>query len=154
MLVNIAEITQVTDETVADVARLLTQLSPSPPPDSKRLTHIIKAHHTSLLAAYASETGTMVGLLTLVVFQTPTGRKARIEDVVVDESVRGQGIGAALMRNALDRAMAQGCSWVDLTSHPTRNHAHRLYQRLGFTRRDTTVYRCVLNGAGSINPTD
>jgi ribosomal protein S18 acetylase RimI-like enzyme len=80
-------------------------------------------------------------LLTLVVFRIPTGVRAWIEDVVVDESARGHGVGEALNRAALDGARRKGAKTVDLTSRPSRAAANRLYQRLGFVARETNVYR-------------
>jgi len=61
--------------------------------------------------------------------------------VVVDESATRQGIGAALTQAMLDRAAERGCVTVDLTSRPSRDAANRLYQRLGFTLRETNLYR-------------
>ena len=74
-------------------------------------------------------------------FRIPTGVRAWIEDVVVDESQRGQGVGEALTREALRRAAAAGARTVDLTSRPSREAANRLYRRLGFVVRETNVYR-------------
>ncbi len=89
----------------------------------------------------ASVDGDIVGSLTLVVFRIPTGVRAWIEDVVVDESARGHGVGEALNREALRVAREHGAITVDLTSRPSREAANRLYQRLGFTERNTNVYR-------------
>jgi ribosomal protein S18 acetylase RimI-like enzyme len=83
----------------------------------------------------------IVGLLTLVVFRIPTAVRAWIEDVVVDESARGKGVGEALNRAALDEARRRGAKTVDLTSRPSRAAANRLYQRIGFVARETNVYR-------------
>jgi len=85
--------------------------------------------------------GRVVGLLTLVVFRIPTAVRAWIEDVVVDESARGKGVGEALNRAALDEARRRGAKTVDLTSRPSRAAANRLYQRIGFVARETNVYR-------------
>jgi ribosomal protein S18 acetylase RimI-like enzyme len=85
--------------------------------------------------------GDIVGTLTLVVFPIPTGTRALIEDVVVDETARGRGVGEALTHAAIDRARAAGARTVDLTSRPSREAANRLYQRLGFEQRETNVYR-------------
>jgi len=85
--------------------------------------------------------GNIVGLLTLVVFRIPTAVRAWIEDVVVDESARGKGVGEALNRAALDEARRRGAKTVDLTSRPSRAAANRLYQRIGFVARETNVYR-------------
>jgi ribosomal protein S18 acetylase RimI-like enzyme len=67
--------------------------------------------------------------------------RAWIEDVIVDESMRGQGVGEALTEAMLDEARARGCVTVDLTSRPSREAANRLYQKLGFERRDSNLYR-------------
>ena len=82
-----------------------------------------------------------MGSLTLVTFRIPTGMRAWIEDVVVDESARGAGVGEALNVAALEVARQRGCKTVDLTSRPSREAANRLYQRLGFKPRDTNIYR-------------
>jgi ribosomal protein S18 acetylase RimI-like enzyme len=81
-----------------------------------------------------------------VVFPIPTGRRAWIEDVVVDEASGGQGIGRALTEAMLDLARELACVSVDLTSRPSREAANRLYQRVGFEPRDTNVYRYDLRG--------
>jgi len=79
--------------------------------------------------------------MTLVLFPIPTGMRAWIEDVVVDESARGRGVGEALNRRALEIAVNAGAKTVDLTSRPSREAANRLYQRLGFVIRETNIYR-------------
>ncbi len=86
----------------------------------------------------------IVGVSTLAVFRIPTGLRAWIEDVIVDEAARGQGVGEALTAAMIDRARALGCNTVDLTSRPSREAANRLYQRVGFELRDTNVYRFTL----------
>jgi ribosomal protein S18 acetylase RimI-like enzyme len=77
----------------------------------------------------------------LAVFRIPTGVRAWIEDVVVDETCRGKGVGEALSREAIRLAFAKGARTVDLTSRPSREAANRLYQRIGFSARVTNVYR-------------
>ncbi len=89
----------------------------------------------------ASDGDAIVGALTLVVFRLPTGVRAWIEDVVVDDSARGRGVGEALSRFALDLARSKAAKTVDLTSRPSRQAANRLYQRIGFVARTTNVYR-------------
>ncbi len=83
----------------------------------------------------------IVGMLTLAVFRIPSGVRAWIEDVVVDTEMRGNGIGAALVRRAIEIAQESKAKTVDLTSRPSREAANRLYQRLGFEQRSTNVYR-------------
>ncbi|WP_420847168.1 GNAT family N-acetyltransferase [Nonomuraea basaltis] len=85
--------------------------------------------------------GQIVGTLTLVVLPLPAGIRARIEDVVVDEAARGRGVAAALTEHALELARKSGARTVDLTSRPSRQAANRLYERVGFQRRESVVYR-------------
>lgn len=79
--------------------------------------------------------------MTLAMFLIPTGRRAWIEDVVVDGDARGKGVGFLLNERALEIAKEAGARTVDLTSRPSREAANRLYQRLGFVERETNVYR-------------
>ncbi|MCB9373745.1 MAG: GNAT family N-acetyltransferase [Microthrixaceae bacterium] len=124
--------------------RLVPQLSSSnPPPTEDGLRHIIGSPASILLVA-RDDAGRILGSLTLVVFPIPTGIRAWIEDVVVDEAARGRGVGEALNRAALERARAEGAKTVDLTSRPTREAANRLYRRLGFVPRETNIYRFTL----------
>jgi ribosomal protein S18 acetylase RimI-like enzyme len=130
----------VADADLPALNHLLAQLSRSAPPlDADGVRQIATWDGNSLLVARAA--GRIVGMLTLVTFPIPSGLRAWIEDVVVDESVRGQGVGAALSREAVRLARAAGVRTIDLTSRPSREAANRLYQRLGFSLRDTSVYR-------------
>ena len=94
-----------------------------------------------------SPAGPITGTLTLVMFPIPTGMRAWIEDVVVDESARGQGAGVALTREALRLARAAGARTVDLTSRPSREAAGLVYERIGFEIRSSRLYRFNLAGA-------
>lgn len=145
MLIEIA--TEVTDELEAAFQRLVPQLSASnPAPSRAQLTDMVNSPAITLLIARAPDAaGQIVGSLTLAMFRIPTGLRAWIEDVVVDISQRGQGIGEALTREALRVARQAGATTVDLTSRPSREAANRLYQRIGFERRDTNVYRYKLS---------
>jgi ribosomal protein S18 acetylase RimI-like enzyme len=136
----IEEAAAVTPELVAAFVRLIPQLSSSsPPPGEPELAEMIGAPGTTLFVARVD--GQIVGTLTLVVFRIPTGLRAWIEDVVVDDAAAGHGVGTALNRAAIDKAGAQGARTVDLTSRPSREAANRLYQRIGFELRTTNVYR-------------
>jgi len=130
-----------TPELAAAMASLVPQLSSSSPaPEEDEIAELITSPATTLLLA-RDVTGTVVGTLTLVVFRIPTGLRAWIEDVIVDGAVRGTGVGAALVREALAIATERGARTVDLTSRPSREEANRLYESLGFVRRETNVYR-------------
>ncbi|MDO8362262.1 MAG: GNAT family N-acetyltransferase [Actinomycetota bacterium] len=140
MSVTIEIANEVTDELVAAFARLIPQLSKSsPPPTAAELGEMVASSASDVLVARLD--GAVVGTLTLVVFRIPTGVRAWIEDVVVDDAARGHGVGDLLNRFALDVARNKGAKTVDLTSRPSREAANRLYQRLGFVARQTNVYR-------------
>lgn len=140
--VIVVEATEVTPELVAAFARLIPQLSRSnPPPAADQLAAIVASPASVLLVAREGTAGEILGSLTLALFRIPTGLRAWIEDVVVDEAARGRGVGEALNRVALDRAREAGARTVDLTSRPSREAANRLYARLGFEARQTNVYR-------------
>lgn len=141
-------IATVTDDVVEAYARLIPQLSKSnPPPGRDELEDIVRAPATDVFVA-TDDDGTILGTATLAVFRIPTGRRAWIEDVVVDESAAGQGIGGMLTRAMVDRAEELGCTTVDLTSRPSREAANRLYRREGFAVRETNVYRYDLQDEG------
>jgi ribosomal protein S18 acetylase RimI-like enzyme len=139
--VSVSEATTFTPDLREAFDRLTPQLSSSNPPPSDDALRAIIASPASLLLLARDDAGSILGSLTLVVFPIPTGIRAWIEDVVVDEAARGQGVGEALNRAALERARAEGARTVDLTSRPSREAANRLYQRLGFVERSTNVYR-------------
>ena len=140
---NITIIDTITGEIVAAVARLLPQLdSQAKVPGRDGLAEIVASPAIRLFVARdPEEQDEIAGMLTLVLFRTPTGFHAAIEDVVVDSRWRGKGTGEALTRAAMAYAQAAGARGVDLTSRPEREAANRLYQRLGFVKRETNVYR-------------
>jgi ribosomal protein S18 acetylase RimI-like enzyme len=143
MAVIVEEVTAVNDELLEAMARLVPQLSKSsPPPNDRELAAIVTSRASVLFVA--RDEGKIVGSLTLVLFRIPTGMRAWIEDVVVDDSARGKGVGGSLNDAAIDHARRAGAKTVDLTSRPSREAANRLYQKLGFKQRDTNVYRYVL----------
>ena len=134
---------EVTDEVVQAFGVLVPQLSRSnPAPTRAELEALVASEASTLFVARVD--GRIAGSLTLAMFRIPTGVRAWIEDVVVDESARGHGVGEALNRAALDHARANGAITVDLTSRPSREAANRLYKRMGFEQRDTNVYRYTL----------
>ncbi len=141
-MIHTTEVIEVDDELVAAFARLTPQLSSSSPaPGVDELAAIVASPATVLFAARDVDSGDIIGSLTLALFRIPTGMRAWIEDVVVDEAARGKGVGNALNQAALERARAEGAKTVDLTSRPSREAANRLYKRIGFEQRDTNVYR-------------
>ncbi len=139
----ISEATTVTDDLVAAFVGLIPQLSQSsPPPTREALATIIADPNTHLFVAQDGET--IVGSLTLIIFRSPTGVRARIEDVVVAESARGTGLGRRLTDAAIEQARTTGAKAIGLTSRPSREAANGLYQSMGFEQRNTNVYEMKL----------
>jgi ribosomal protein S18 acetylase RimI-like enzyme len=140
MSVVVSEATAVTDELVTAFARLIPQLSrSSAPPTAGELEEMVQAPGTFVLVA--RDGGEILGSLTLVVFRIPTGVRAWIEDVVVDQAESGRGISYDLTKHALEIARRHGAKTVDLTSRPSREAANHVYQKVGFVARETNVYR-------------
>jgi ribosomal protein S18 acetylase RimI-like enzyme len=135
---TIEQVTEADDALVGTVARLLAQLTEArTPPNLEQLRETVDGQ--TLLVA-RDDDGAVLGMLTLVLYRVSSGVKGRIEDVVVDESARGRGIGEALTREGMRRAGEAGVLMLELTSMPYRQSANRLYRRLGFVRKPTNVY--------------
>ncbi|MBI5550959.1 MAG: GNAT family N-acetyltransferase [Desulfobacterales bacterium] len=140
---QIVEVREVTAELLAAVNGLLPQLSATARSMSVAdLAAVVKADASRLFMAVEEEK--YYGMLTLICFATPTGRRARIEDLVVDGLARGKGAGRQLLAHAIQAADAWGARAVDLTSNPARLAANRLYQQMGFVTQSTHVYRLTL----------
>jgi ribosomal protein S18 acetylase RimI-like enzyme len=140
MTVEVDVVNEVSHGLVEAFDRLMPQLSPTAKPlDELALMEILRCEAITVLVARAE--GEIVGTLTLVIFPIPSGLRAWIEDVVVDEAARGRGVGEALTKEAIRRAQGAGAHTVDLTSRPSREAASRMYERLGFQRRGSTLYR-------------
>jgi ribosomal protein S18 acetylase RimI-like enzyme len=143
MSLSVEIVDEASDELVDALNQLLPQLSSTATTLTlSQLREFVESPSTTLLVA--RNDGEIVGTLTLVVFRIPTGLRGWIEDVVVDESARGAGVGEALTLAAIDEARRRGTRSLDLTTRPTRNAANRLYTRLGFALRETNVYRFFL----------
>ena len=141
-MIRIYEATEPSDLLAEAFARLLPQLSERmTAPDREAVARIVASPATRQLVA-AAEDGRIVGLLSVALYDVPSGRKAWIEDVVVDAAARGFGAGEALVRAAQAHAAAVGAGKVMLTSNPSRGAARRLYAKMGFKEAETTVFAC------------
>ncbi len=124
------------------INRLLSQLSSrARPMTSRDFSGIVKDKNTPLFILRSGKK--IVGMGTLVFILTATGRRARIEDVVINEGHRGRGWGRMLMRQLINEARRRRPSYIELTSRPSRVAANRLYKELGFKRHHTNVYRLI-----------
>ena len=136
--VSINILRSISDEERQQIAALVAQLT-TKAVDPSRFDEVVDSHNTLLLTARCN--GRIVGVLVLALYPTLTGRKAWIEDVVVDNAERGAGIGRALVERAIAEASERGAATLDLTSNPSRQAAHRLYRACGFEERATTPFR-------------
>ncbi|MGW3094594.1 N-acetyltransferase family protein [Streptomyces sp. NPDC001102] len=145
MKIQVEAAREADQELVDALGRLLPQLSRSARPlDAQALARVLACDTNTVLVARADHG--IVGTLTLTTVALPSGLRARVEDVIVDEAARGHGIAGLLMERALRLAREAGARTVDLTSRPDREAANRLYERLGFQRRGSTVYRYPVEG--------
>jgi ribosomal protein S18 acetylase RimI-like enzyme len=136
---KVERVTNADDALAEAVARLVPQLSPKREPAGlAELAELVAAPGTSLIVA--RDGADVLGMLTLIVYRVPTGIRAWIHDVVVDEAARERGAGEALAREALRLAEEAGAISVELTTRVEREAANRLYLRLGFEQRETNVY--------------
>ncbi len=137
---KIERVTQVNESTVEVFKRLMPQLTGKDKhPSLEELQRVIQSDERFLF--FATEEGEVIGTLTLVFYPLPSGLKAWIEDVIVDEQARGKGVATALLKHALQVARDRGALKADLTSMPWRIAANNLYQKIGFEKRESNMYR-------------
>src|SRR5438132_9119703 len=130
-------------ELVAALTALLPQLNPNlPAPTSEHLAVLLDDPGATLLIARDGDA--IVGTALVIVYPTTLRVESRIEDVVVDGAARGRGIGEALIRECIEVARRRGASIVELQTARVRVAANRLYERMGFERRDSNPYRMTL----------
>jgi ribosomal protein S18 acetylase RimI-like enzyme len=133
-------VTAVSPELVSAMERLVPQLTNKRPPSEAELQALIRSECSSLLTVRERDGGPIIGMACVSVYPVPTGVRAIIEDVVVDATARGQGLGEGLTRRCLEIARQKGAATVALTSNPEREAANRLYGRMGFEQRHTNSY--------------
>jgi predicted N-acetyltransferase YhbS len=137
-------VTKADDELYEAFQRLVPQLTDNnPPPSLNDLADLVRDSSSTLIIA-RNENDDIVGALTLAVYRVPTGIRSVIEDVIVDISTRGEGVGEALMLRGIDLAREKGAGNISLTSNPMRVAANKLYLRVGFIKRETNAYQMKL----------
>jgi len=140
MGIKIKQLTTASQDVLNRINSLLPVLSEDMPLLTyDKLVEIINSDNITIFVA--EENGEIVGMMTFVTYRIPSGLKAWIEDVVVDNSKQGQGIGRALIEKAIEYANQLNIIKIDLTTAPFRVAANALYQKIGFTKRETNVYR-------------
>lgn len=132
----------VTADDLADINSLLRQLSDSIEP--KEFGDIQKVMENSMLFSIRDLSGKILGMSTLTKLWKPSGYFGTIEEIVVDENLRGKGLGKKLMEEMIKRGRKLGMKQIELTSKPSRLAANQLYKSLDFELRETNVYRLKL----------
>ena len=139
-MTSIIEIKTYSPEYHEAMQRFLNQLTTSPMVLTESMFHqLLDSENSHLFFIIKDEQ--IAGMLTVGIYHSPTGGKAWIEDVVVDETFRGQGLSKVLVAHAIEFVKSQQIPLLMLTSNPTRIAANKLYQAMGFERKETNVYR-------------
>jgi ribosomal protein S18 acetylase RimI-like enzyme len=132
--------TEPTQELLEALHHLLPQLNPKLRQlTMEKLQAVIADPAATLLVVRDGDA--IKGVAVVLIYTTPSWRKARIEDVVIDESVRGHGAGRALVERCVELAREGGADVVELQSAKWREAANRLYPSLGFELRESNLYR-------------
>ena len=139
-MTEIIEIQTYSQEYHEAMQRFLDQLTSSPMTLTETMFRELLVSENSHLF-FLMKDGQIAGMLTVGIYYSPTGGKAWIEDVVVDESFRGQGLSKLLVAHAIEFTKAKQVPSLMLTSNPKRVAANKLYQTMGFGRKETNVYR-------------
>ena len=139
-MTSIIEIKTYSQEYHEAMQRFLNQLTTSPMVLTESMFHQLLASENSHLF-FIMKDEQIAGMLTVGIYYSPTGGKAWIEDVVVDETFRGQGLSKLLVSHAIEFVKSQQIPLLMLTSNPKRIAANKLYQAMGFERKETNVYR-------------
>jgi ribosomal protein S18 acetylase RimI-like enzyme len=144
--IGITEVQKASVRVLKSLRKLIPQLTTNHKSfDQNNLEKIVKSEATRLFVAHdLTSNKEIVGTYTMVMFWIPTGNIMRIEDVIVDEERRGEGIGKKMMIHAIRHAKKSGVTKIELTSHPSRVEANNLYTSLDFQRIDTNVYRYMI----------
>ena len=142
MEIKIEQLKTFSENITPEINSLLTQLDSNPKTlSNKDVQEIIENSSNRFFVARESINNKIVGMLTLAVLYAPSDKKGLFEDVVVDSKYRRLGIGKKLISSAINKARKEKIRCIDFTSRPERVEANKLYQHLGFKKRDTYVYR-------------
>jgi len=138
----VEKVSELTEEIYTAVKLLVPQLGAHKViPTWDELNALVRSESSTLLIArYPDQHGRIAGILNLTIYRVPTGIRSIVEDVIVDEKMRRRGIAEGLMRHAIELAEQGGASTLALTSNPSREAANKLYQSVGFEKRETNSY--------------
>lgn len=144
---EIQELHNYTQAQFEDLTQLMTELSDRVNFTQSDLMLVLRDCNCHLYVILDGEH--IVGCATLCIFHSPTGTKASIEDVVVSSAYRGQHLGKQLMEYVLEQAKAFAPIELHLTSNPMRVAANKLYQSIGFQKKETNCYQMTISESAS-----
>ena len=144
---EIQELQTYTQAQFEDLKQLMSELSDRVNFTQTDLMMVLRDENCHLYAILDGER--IVGCVTLCIFHSPTGTKASIEDVVVSSAYRGQHLGKQLMKYVLEQAKAFAPIELHLTSNPMRVAANKLYQSIGFQKKETNCYQMTISESAS-----
>ena len=144
---EIQELQNSTQSQFEDLKQLMSELSDRVKFTQTDLMLVLKDSNCHLYVIFDDER--IVGCATLCVFHSPTGTKASVEDVVVSSAYRGQHLGKQLMEYVLAQAKACASIELHLTSNPMRVAANKLYQSIGFQKKETNCYQMTISESAS-----
>jgi len=137
--IDIAIARTLTEDDLQELDALLSQLSSTARFDAGRVQAMVDAPGVDLFIG--RDAGRLVAMATLVTFPLVTGWRGIVEDVVVGHHARGRGIARLLLEAITEESARRRLRTLDLTSRPSRESALRLYESVGFERRETNVLR-------------
>ena len=134
----------ISENDLGDLSVLLQQLSPGEKTISREELYAVLTDPNAHFVVERDETGRVIAMVALFVLHTFGGFQGIVEQIVVHEAHRRKGLGEKIMNKLIEIAKQERCCEIDLTSRPHRTAAHALYEKLGFQKRDTNVYRLKL----------
>ncbi|MFD2158426.1 GNAT family N-acetyltransferase [Rubritalea tangerina] len=140
----ISPATELTPEITEAFHRLTPQLADIPVPNDAQLTTVIHSEASTLFLMHDASNNAIIGTATLATYPIPTDNRTWIEDVIIDHTYRGKGLGQHLINHLHNFARQSGIHTINLTSTPSRLPANKLYQSLGYAQRNTNAYRISL----------
>lgn len=141
-MTEIVQLTEADQKKSEQIHALIQQLDQAKSCSLAQLQAVVTSSTTELWVA--REGAELIGMATLVFVTRLSGVTARVEDVVVDQDQRGKGLGRALIEKLIERAKARGAYSLSLTSRTVREVANKLYQKVGFEKKETNSYRMQL----------
>lgn len=140
-MVEIIRLTEAKDSYVSDIEKLLVQLRSNTEEHTATLAELEAITHDKNVACMVARDGErIVGMATLYIITKFSKRNGHVEDVVVDDAYRGQGLGEKIMRELIAVAKSENVKTLHLTSRPERAAANKLYQKIGFELKQTNPY--------------